>query len=228
MYDYSCEEHPFFRADAQKYPSKTQQVSTPCAGVSWHRRPYQPNRDVSVCSSTSSKATCGSPTPASTTWAPPTRWSWRRSCLWRWTGEFRCGSGGSSRGCAGGQLCVCGAGLPWRLTSSGACGRSSRPVCPPSSLDTWWVSCFLSFIPVRMQSQYLVAGQKLMEVSLTWPERLLNRQLSLITVLNPGSLDLSEDTMTCLFWISAFERVGLKEMTSKMALPTTPQKLVVF
>uniref|UniRef100_A0A8C7VBX2 ethanolamine kinase n=1 Tax=Oryzias sinensis TaxID=183150 RepID=A0A8C7VBX2_9TELE len=26
MYDYSCEEHPFFRADAQKYPSKTQQL----------------------------------------------------------------------------------------------------------------------------------------------------------------------------------------------------------
>ncbi|RVE71382.1 hypothetical protein OJAV_G00051230 [Oryzias javanicus] len=26
MYDYSVEEHPFFRADAQKYPSKTQQL----------------------------------------------------------------------------------------------------------------------------------------------------------------------------------------------------------
>lgn len=30
MYDYSCEEFPFFKVNPQSYPSKTQQVSTKC------------------------------------------------------------------------------------------------------------------------------------------------------------------------------------------------------
>lgn len=28
MYDYSCEEYPFFRASPQRYPSREQQVGT--------------------------------------------------------------------------------------------------------------------------------------------------------------------------------------------------------
>lgn len=32
---------------------------------------------------------------------------------------------------------------PWHHTSSGACGQSSRPGSPPSSLDTWWEKVLL-------------------------------------------------------------------------------------
>lgn len=44
---------------------------------------------MSARSSTSSKATCARATKASMTWAGRSRWSWRRSCTWRSTGEFR-------------------------------------------------------------------------------------------------------------------------------------------
>lgn len=89
MYDYDCDEFPYFSVNTQAYPSKAQQVIA-CvyvrvfAGcVCW----LCLTCGSSLHSSTSLNTTCVSLTVALMIWVRRSRGGWRRTCTRRWTGE---------------------------------------------------------------------------------------------------------------------------------------------
>lgn len=151
MYDYNCDEFPFFKVNSQAYPSKAQQVRTrPGNTISFllHLLPTDLSQCVvSVRSCTSLKATCANLTQGLTTWVTRTKWEWRRSCTWRSTGELtlrtRCQYKTAQQILNRHLTVFLNTGSPWHPTSFGACGQSSRPGSPPSNLDTWWANVLL-------------------------------------------------------------------------------------
>lgn len=162
MYDYNCDEFPFFKVNAQAYPSKAQQVCMSLVTVfllcfSFLFGFIYWLLVVSLYSSTSLKTTWVSPTKGSTTWAKRTKWNLKRSCMWRWTGELRCRHSVRWQGIIQqegklNKLCVhvfLTIGSLWHPTSFGVCGPSFRPGSLPSSLDTWWVLYCITFMHVE-------------------------------------------------------------------------------
>lgn len=153
MYDYTCEEFPFFKVDTQNYPSKAQQVHIsslmPRAFCSW--------RMINWCECLLWAASLHRELPA-----------WVRPGLWQ---PERRAPDEAERGavCGGEQVSLMSnltsmkiilskcfflrsaklslrlflwVGSHLHLTSFGACGPSSKRDCQPLSLDTWWAFSF--------------------------------------------------------------------------------------
>lgn len=99
-------------------------------------------------------------------------------------------------------------GSLWRPTSFGACGPSSRPDSPPSSLATWWVwkYPFPTFYVFPLEWEKRGWKPRLVKVGLVWNKdetRWFKRRRGALGSVSDGNVNnnLSESPPICQRWL---------------------------